>query len=333
MNNSDKDIKNPVDDGVGDGDNDDTNTNTNTNTKSSNDGGVAGTASNNTASTTTNANNNTSNSVLLRRQDYNPPLWLTGETSIRPSGAGGSRHHKPRFTIPVPAAPPQVRARIQKALQVPLAQEKKQIAHLKSKLADQQKRIKAATAKVKQLEQKKERGIQDIRNVRKEEIATSLASLEKQMMEKHSQTEKELEMKWKQDIEEECNKKRREKQEEMKRKLRERDEIETKRKKQKMESLEAESMRQTSKRTEEANTELAELKRNVDELQHKRTEIVWLLKQVIKAEEKQKVTITTAATKGSSSTSTNASSGAGNSGGGGDDDRKIEANTLTSKQA
>jgi len=239
-----------------------------------------------TANSGSDNNNNSSSAAAAaaanKTRAYTPPLWLTGEKQP---------HRAVKFSVPIPPAPAGIRAAVAKAVRVvPFSEERMNLSNLKSKLADDRDRVRAVEAEIAKLERKKERGLRDIREKRREETAAALKALEKEMTAKHEKEVREYELGWKKEIEEECNRKRKAQNQEREAKLKEEEQKEEEAKRRKLESIAAAAERQhePSERLRALRTDLETQKKALDALQEKRTEIVWLLKQVIKAEEKQK---------------------------------------------
>lgn len=257
-------------------------------------GGGTGTNNNSAANS---CNNEQQQDKHMMNATYTPPLWLTGETKSSRSSTNKDLLHnkKSKFTISLPVVPKLVRNRIQKFLQdneTPYAHEKKQILNLQLKLQEQQKRVKQIETKIVTLKQKKDVGLKDIRDVRKKETVAALEKLEKRMIDEHDVQEKEHETKWLDGIKNDYDKKRKLEEQDREKEYQAVEEKEIQKKKQKLQELEMESKRKVSERLEKAKSELDASKKTLDNYQEKRTEIVWLLKQVIKAEEKQKAKVT-----------------------------------------
>jgi len=230
--------------------------------------------------------NTNSNDSAAPPRPWTPPLWLTGEKEK--TNAKRVR----QFTLPIPPISPEtykaVVSQISKQQQ-PFMQEKQQLNQLQAKLADQRAKVQAAQARIRAVEQAKEEGLRDIRELRQQETQTALENIEKKLRSKHEKETRERETQWKKDIEEECNanrKRLREQQEEQVKQQQDQEEKEPEEKKQKLDD----DNKTESKplKSDEKKKELAELEKKLDNLNENRTEMIWLLKQVIKAEEKQK---------------------------------------------
>ena len=253
---------------------------------------------------------------------WTPPLFLTGER--QPA--------KPRhWSIPIPSVDAQTLQAVQQFVTIePFSSEKKQVATLKTKYADQQKKVQLLQDRLVELETRKEQGIRDIRAAIQEQTEAKIQSVKKELQLNLTKELQQRELEWKQQIEQEYNNKRKLEQEE-KEKEQEQEHVkkdekdttdEPAAKKQKSEETttntdsDVELKQKTTNETQPVappsksqllSKELTQLQAALDSLQEQRTETVWLLKQVIKLEEKKKFSDNS--------------------------DQKPEAKTMASKQA
>jgi hypothetical protein len=225
---------------------------------------------------------------------FTPPMWLTGE----------KQKERPRqWKVPLTASSLEVVQKVKRIIsrnQRPYQQEQQSIHQATTKLAEHQKKCAAAEKKIEALEQAKETSLQDIREQRAAETEAAVAVVEKKLRAKFEKESKERELEWKKGVEEECNNKRKrveedaaaasEKQLESNKRLHA--DAEAKATSEGGSStaplLESEKLQQSQAKTKEVQEELAQSIRKVTQLNENRTEMIWLLKQAIKAEEKQK---------------------------------------------
>ena len=198
-------------------------------------------------------------------------------------------HHPPRrhFVLNLAAVPPDIATVIQTNYQILEKQQRRRRGSstqiLCNKLADQQERVRTLTEKVQALEQAKEESLRDIRQVRDEETKVALEALEAAMRKKHSEKIQEEEQEWKKDLELQCQEKlKRQRDARVASEAAAADAAAAAAKRHKSSEPEKESLADLKQK------EIDDLKSTLDSLQEKRSEMVWLLKQAIKAEEKQK---------------------------------------------
>lgn len=239
---------------------------------------------------------NSSESEDNQNKPWTPPLWLLSSTDQKHAARVAGRSNV-IFRRTIPAIP----AKQQKALYQAVRQqfprrhrnkphaEEQQIRNFQNKIKEQRRKARDLQDKLEELEQLKEQKLKDIRKARQEEARKALDALEVKMREEFAAQVQERKSEWKRALEEECQIQRK----------RLGEELESKRKKRKeeFEAKKASEAQQASveqeKETLESDglkTELEDLKGKVESLNESKTEMIWLLKQVIKAEEKQKAT-------------------------------------------
>jgi chromosome segregation ATPase len=248
-----------------------------------------------------NSNNNNNH------RPFTPPLWLTGE----------KQKERPRqWKVPLAASSVEVVQKVKRIIsrnQRPYQQEQQSIHQATTKLTEYQQKCAAAEKKIQALEQAKEVSLQDIREQRAAETAAAVAVVEKKLRAEFEKESKERELEWKKGVEEDCKSKRKrveeaaaaasEKQQESNKRLREDAAAKGATSEEgttgssAVPLLVSEKLQQSQAKTKEVEEELNESKRNVTLLNENRTEMIWLLKQAIKAEEKEKSTIKLASEK------------------------------------
>jgi hypothetical protein len=227
---------------------------------------------------------------------FTPPMWLTGE----------KQKERPRqWKVPLTASSLEVVKKVKRIIssnQRPYQQEQQSIHQATTKLAEHQKKCAAAEKKIEALEQAKEVSLQDIREQRAAETEAAVAVVENKLRAKFQKDSKERELEWKKGVEQDCNNKRKRAEEDAAASEKEQDP--NKRLHADAEArvsseggtnasstaplLESEKFQRSQAKTKEVQEEFAQSKRKVTQLNENRTEMIWLLKQAIKAEEKEK---------------------------------------------
>jgi hypothetical protein len=231
---------------------------------------------------------------------FTPPLWLTGE----------KQKERPRqWKVPLTASSLEVVQKVKQIIsrnQRPYQQEQQSIHQATAKLTEYQQKCAAAERKIQTLEQAKEASLQDIREQRTAEKAAAVAAAEKKLRAKFEKESKERELEWKKGVQEEWNAKRKrveeaaatadsDKPQESNKRLHADADAEAKATSEggttgssTVPLVESEKLQQSQAKTKEVQEELEQRKRKVIQLNENRTEMIWLLKQAIKAEEKEK---------------------------------------------
>ena len=235
-------------------------------------------------------------------QSWTPPLWLSSSSGggvagdqkqvSSSRGSGGSKQQHPLFCIAVPTVPQRtyhaVARQIRKTSNSQQSAEQQQIRKLALALQEQRRKAAAAQEMVQQLQQHKTQGLEDIRVQREQEASKIVAAMERRLRDEYEEQAKERKLVWKRKIEEECDNERKR----LRKEAKEEEKEPTKQAKKPHEEAKLPAKEQEQpKATAESNVirdHLAELQKEVECLEKNRTEMIWLLKQVIKAEEKQK---------------------------------------------
>ena len=209
-----------------------------------------------------------------------PPTWLLGETSSK-------RPHGRVFKLKIPAVPAAVRDAIQQGQAIVTDKDEQKARLLRLKLHEQRhKRAKAQRA-AQALQATRERKLEELRNQRTAQVQQTLQQLEDSLRGAFEQEQEEKDQAWRQAISDQCAAERQRSLQELQAKEALEDEERAKAKK-------ARLAKANEKTPEQANAEAAvraaldELETKKAELQHKRGELIWLVKKTIKAEEKQK---------------------------------------------
>jgi hypothetical protein len=239
---------------------------------------------------------------------FTPPLWLTGE----------KQKERPRqWKVPLTASSLEVVQKVKRIIsrnQRPYQQEQQSIHQAAAKLTEYQQKCAAAEKRIEALEQAKEVSLQDIREQRAAETAAAVEVVEKKLRAKFEKESKERELEWFKGVQVDCNAKRKrveedstaasEKQQESNKRIHPDAEAKeatseggTTGSSTTVPLLESEKLQQSQAKTKEVQEELEQSKRKVTQLNENRTEMIWLLKQAIKAEEKEKSTIKLASEK------------------------------------
>lgn len=221
---------------------------------------------------------------------YTAPQWLL---------QGGKQAPK-FFSVPIPAVPPAmlkaVQAQVVKG--TPNKKSTKQSVKFSQQLQQLQQDQQSQSEKVDALKKKlaasraaKEQGLADIRSVREEEIEDAMKEIEKRMRAQHEKKCKEQDENLRKEVAEKIEKEFEEQQK--KKKL---EEEETKSEEEDVKSTEEpESKKQKLEKgklkSEEIQEQLDEVPKKLDKLTEAKSEMVWLLKQVIKADTKRKMEV------------------------------------------
>lgn len=219
---------------------------------------------------------------------YKAPQWLLQENQT------------PKFfSVPIPPVNPATAQAIQRRCAPENAAQRKlrkktnealeTIRQLQHDQKTQAKRIKNQTEKLSNALARKEKGLQQIRREKEQELETKLKKVEEKVRNEQEATFLKQQEAMKQEIQESFEKEFEAEQSARKRKLEEERKAEE-------EAANDESKKQKIKAEEKKELESEKIKIKVDEfqtkldkLQEKKSEMVWLLKQVIKADAKRKV--------------------------------------------
>uniref|UniRef100_A0A6U3DBG4 Uncharacterized protein n=1 Tax=Entomoneis paludosa TaxID=265537 RepID=A0A6U3DBG4_9STRA len=255
------------------------------------------------------ANNgaNISNTTGVDGKNPVGSAWLFSNSGKAPDL---QQQHKRRryFQVNIEPIPSDVQETISKRIRqeksLRFVQQEQKLKQLRSKLTDQRTKVDQARQWVEELERSKEQGLNDIRTAREEEHHKNMTETAERMKEKHKEVIEKLEEKWKAELEEECKA-------EVERRSRERQKLVEEQEASleasaAVESEEASDMKakigDDAEETEEEEGEEKEeavprsvaLQKEIDQLKavveksnQNRVEMIWLLKQIIKAEEKQ----------------------------------------------
>jgi hypothetical protein len=234
--------------------------------------------------------NSNSNSAATNFS-YTPPIGLFGNEKLAPKF----------FRIPIPPVPSSVQSAVQSYLThggaAPIQPRKslksiKQLAQVKQLQHESKglkQKVKLQKIKLDQALQIKERGLQDIRKLREEGMEQAMVTVEQTLRAQHDKNSQEQDDKlnkrvteeFEQEFEKDLEQKRKERQE--KRKEMEDQPAAKKPKTTDDEQEEGPKKSEFLEQTEKDN------QANLDRLTETKSEMVWLLKQVIKAETKRKM--------------------------------------------
>jgi hypothetical protein len=243
-----------------------------------------------------------------------PPLHIAGGI-LR--GTVTPHSNKVRqFVLPIPPVPAAtskaIRASLASTVQ-PFAAQQNRIRILTTKFHDQRAKAAASQKRIAELEDEKELGLRDIRETRQQETADIIAAVERKLRSRYNKEAAAAHAIWKEKLDEECEAKRKawkfeeqQKDEEKMnavvhddepdpKRLKVQDKVET----EKLETTDAIGITTISetgtmdapivKKSDEIRKKIQETEATLEKLTETRTEMIWLLKQVIKAEEKRKI--------------------------------------------
>jgi chromosome segregation ATPase len=234
-------------------------------------------------------------------------------------GASTSQSNGRQFVLPIPEVPASTSHAIRQALVgsvQPFAAQQNRIRILSTKLREQREKAKTCQQKIVDLEEQKEESLRDIRETRQQEAANTVAILERRLRNRYNKELTASRAAWQQQLEAECDAKRKawhlERDEASSAKERnDADDLESVTKRAKSTELEQSATHDPSEgdssmeasiealvqpalaaidiKSDGLKNELVETEAALERLNETRTEMIWLLKQVIKAEEKRKV--------------------------------------------
>ncbi|GKY98270.1 hypothetical protein MPSEU_000784700 [Mayamaea pseudoterrestris] len=227
---------------------------------------------------------------------WTPPAWLFPENSSVPStetvGAGGRRNmNHPYLSVSIPPVPLKVRKAIEAKLsgQGQYFHEKKHINQLMAKLADHRHKLAAMQDKVSELEAQKERGLRDIRVMQEEKTQKALEQIEADMRKQFYDDRERKEQTWKRALQDEFDGRKRQRLQQYKTEDAEAAQKRIESEARILDAVEAsDAVKAIRSQAATKRAQWQALQQELETLQETKSEIVWLLKQVIKAEEKNK---------------------------------------------
>jgi hypothetical protein len=222
---------------------------------------------------------------------WTPPLWLTK----------GKNHARPRsLVVPIPPVPLDTMKAIQKYItkqQPPFFQKQAQINQIQVKLQNQKEKAKNAQQKLDRLEEDKAERLQEIKVLREEEIEESLNKIEEDMRREHAAQLREQEEEWEKETAKELKDAKKKFQKEQAEEEQKVIELhiqkfeEDQKKKDEEEKIKAgtgDGDDDDLLPSQKLKKEFKAVKSKLDNLKETKKEMVWLLKQVINAENKRK---------------------------------------------
>ena len=226
-----------------------------------------------------------------------------------------------QFVLPIPPVPTATAKAIRESLVgavQPFAAQQNRIRTLTSKVLDQRAKTVSSQKRITELEDEKEQGLRDIRETRQQETADIVAAVERKLRSRYNKEAAAAHAIWKENLEEECEAKRKEWRLQQENQLCHSHEGEPEKKRTKLEddkqecekSVSAvdhsdsdnmvksdmaiapvaptsEEMIEQRKKTDALREKLLEAEATLEKLTETRTEIVWLLKQVIQVDMKR----------------------------------------------
>lgn len=252
-----------------------------------------------------------------------PPLHLAGGL-LR--GTLTPHSNKVRqFVLPIPPVPTATAKAIRESLAgsvQPFAAQQNRIRTLTSKVLDQRAKAVASQKRITELEDEKEQGLRDIRETRQQETADIVAVVERKLRSRFNKEAAAAHAIWKENLEQECEAKRKAWRQRQEDQLTVSSSLEgePEKKRTKVEdvkqdieksvgsldhdyntivnsdttltTVKSEALIEQEKKSDALREKLLESEAALEKLSETRTEIVWLLKQVIKIDEKRSRTTT-----------------------------------------
>jgi uncharacterized coiled-coil protein SlyX len=229
-----------------------------------------------------------------------------------------------QFVLPIPPIPLATFKAIRASLagtNQPFAVQQNRIRTLTTKFHDQRNKAAASQKRITELEDEKEQGLRDIRETRQRETADIVAVVERKLRSRYEKEAAAAFDVWKVKLDEECEAKR----EAWKHEQEEQVQLEPDKKRtkieikgnddqtdadtgstdDKVEKSDASKEDILEKRNDILSKKLAESEATLEKLTETRAEMIWLLKQVIKAEEKRKIDTNKKTAVASSATANN----------------------------
>jgi hypothetical protein len=218
---------------------------------------------------------------------YTPPVGLFGNEKL------ASKF----FSVPIPPVPTSVQSAVQSYLthhgHAPVKPRKskksaKQLAQLKQLQHESKglkQKCKLQKIRLDQTLQAKEQGFEDIRKIRVEEIEEAMVTVEQTLRAQHDKNSQEQQEKLKEKVKEEF-------EQEFDNKMEQKRKDRQEKRKQAEEQPAAKKSKtdeQAPKKSELLEQKEKDIQANLDRLTETKSEMVWLLKQVIKAETKRKM--------------------------------------------
>lgn len=221
-------------------------------------------------------------------EPWTPPLWILSTDprhAARVAAVGSRSQVNPMFRLKAS----QIEASTYQAIKSRIAgttSRKKEPAFRKEfqlKIQEGQRKVAEYQQALEELLEKKKESLEDIQTLRTQEMEKEIKTLEQKLRKEHQDKVKERKREWEAQIEAEF--------EDRRKRLREEQEI------RRTERLQARAivkpteeveLAEVNEDTERLKRELAETKAEIEEMNEHKSEMIWLLKQVIKAEEKQK---------------------------------------------
>lgn len=152
-------------------------------------------------------------------------------------------------------------------------------------IQEQQRKLVECQQKLEELLEQKKESLDDIETLRTQEMEREIKTLEQNIRKEHQDKVRERKREWEAQMETEFEERRQrlKKDQELRRQERNRARAEAK----PTEAM-VQPVAEVNEDTEKLKQELASAKAEIDEMNEHKSEMIWLLKQVIKAEEKQK---------------------------------------------
>lgn len=221
-------------------------------------------------------------------EPWTPPLWILSTDprhAARVAALGSRSQVNPMFRLKAA----QIEAKAYQAIKsriagtTPREQEPAFRKKYQLKIQGKQRKVADHEAALEELLEKKNESLDDIQNVRRQEMEKEIKAMETKLRKEHQAKVKERKKQWESQIEAEFEDRRKRLKRDQESRRVEREEARANAK-----ATEEEELPKINEDTERMKRELADIKAEIEQLNDRKSEMIWLLKQVIKAEEKQK---------------------------------------------
>ena len=227
-----------------------------------------------------------------------PPIHL----SVLRGSAAPHPNKVRQFVVPMPPVPEATAQAIRMASTTPFFQQQNRIRILTAKVQDQRAKAAVSQKRVAELEDLKDQGLRDIRETRQKETAEIVANWERKLRSRYNKEAALAQAAWQAEVDEACAAKRQAWR--LAHTEEEDGNEEPAQKRAKLQQEEASALEEDTEtkvapsvvgleevvsRKDQLQQKIGQAEASLEQLTETRTEMIWLLKQVIKAEEKRKM--------------------------------------------
>ena len=220
---------------------------------------------------------------------WSPPAWILSTDprhSARVAAVGSRSQVNPMFRLKSSKIDVRTYQEIRSKIAGTSSQQREPAFRKKCQLQihETQRKIVEYEQALEELSEKKKESLEDIETLRKQEMEKEIKALEQKIRKGQQDKVKERKRKLEAQMETEFEERRQSLQKDQERRRAERNKAREDAKS----TEEVQPVAEVNEDTEKLKQELADAKAEIDEMNEHKSEMIWLLKQVIKAEEKQK---------------------------------------------